>query len=117
MSTVAALLGIWKSGDAYMPIDAEFPPERISFLLRDSEASLLVTEKDLLPLIPPHFKGDVVIMEETVSQQTSPLPPVSDSGNWAYVIYTSGTTGRPKGCLYNTKRSAIHCNGGVKNTG
>jgi fengycin family lipopeptide synthetase B len=34
---------IWKSGSAYMPIDAEFPPERISFLLRDSEASLLVT--------------------------------------------------------------------------
>ncbi|QPK87040.1 amino acid adenylation domain-containing protein [Bacillus velezensis] len=103
MSTVAALLGIWKSGSAYMPIDAEFPPERISFLLRDSEASLLLTEKDLLPLIPPHFKGSVVIMEETVSQQTAPLPPVSDSGNWAYVIYTSGTTGRPKGVLVQHK--------------
>lgn len=86
-----------------MPIDAEFPPERISFLLRDSEASLLVTEKDLSPLIPPHFKGVVVIMEETVSQQTAPLPPVSDSGNWAYVIYTSGTTGRPKGVLVQHK--------------
>ncbi len=116
MSTVAALLGIWKSGAAYMPIDAEFPPERISFLLRDSEASLLVTEKTCSPHSAA-FQGRVVIMEETVSQQTSPLPPVSDSGNWAYVIYTSGTTGRPKGCLYNTKRSAIHCNGGVKNTG
>ncbi|QBG56334.1 non-ribosomal peptide synthetase [Bacillus amyloliquefaciens] len=103
MNTVAALLGIWKSGGAYMPIDAEYPPERISFLLRDSKASLLVTEKELLPLIPPHFKGSVVIMEETVSQQTAPLPPVSGSGNWAYVIYTSGTTGRPKGVLVQHK--------------
>ncbi len=57
MSTVAALLGIWKSGAAYMPIDAEFPPERISFLLRDSEASLLVTEKDLLPPHSAAFQG------------------------------------------------------------
>lgn len=103
MNTVAALLGIWKSGSAYMPIDAEYPPERISFLLRDSEASLLVTEKDLLPLIPPHFKGTVVILEETVSRQTGPLSPVSGSGNWAYVIYTSGTTGRPKGVLVQHK--------------
>ncbi|MBY8914908.1 amino acid adenylation domain-containing protein [Bacillus sp. YC2] len=104
--TAAALLGIWKAGSAYIPLDPEYPPERISFLIRDSQASLLVTEKELLPLIPSDFKGSIVTIEETASQQTAPLGPVSDSANWAYIIYTSGTTGRPKGVLAEHKAIA-----------
>ncbi|UOY89132.1 non-ribosomal peptide synthetase [Bacillus glycinifermentans] len=96
---VAALLGIWKSGSAYMPLDPDYPPERLSFLLRDSQASLIVTEEELLPFIPSDYTGDIVIIEETKEQTTAPLPVRSDCRSWAYIIYTSGTTGKPKGVL------------------
>ncbi|XBO87377.1 AMP-binding protein [Bacillus licheniformis] len=97
--TVAALLGIWKSGSAYMPLDPNHPPERLSFLLHDSQSSLLVTEQELLPFVPADYKGKIVTIEETAVQPTASLSIQPGSGHWAYIIYTSGTTGRPKGVL------------------
>ncbi|MDW6053711.1 amino acid adenylation domain-containing protein [Bacillus paralicheniformis] len=97
--TVAALLGIWKSDSAYMPLDPDHPPERLSFLLRDSQAKWLVTQQELLPFIPADYKGKIVTIEETDAEPKAALSAQSHSENWAYIIYTSGTTGQPKGVL------------------
>ncbi|MCY9264016.1 amino acid adenylation domain-containing protein [Bacillus haynesii] len=96
---VAALLGIWKAGSAFMPLDPDHPPERLSFLFQDSQALCLLTQQELLPFVPADYKGRIVTIEETAVQPTDRLSAQSDSENWAYIIYTSGTTGQPKGVL------------------
>ncbi|MCY9107205.1 amino acid adenylation domain-containing protein [Bacillus atrophaeus] len=95
----AALLGIWKAGSAYMPLDPGYPSERLSFLLDDSETSLLLTEDELISTVPSDYAGDTVTTEEALSYKTDPLPTTIQAGKLAYLIYTSGTTGRPKGVL------------------
>lgn len=80
-----------------MPLDPHFPAERLSFLLKDSQAAQLLIEEDLISLIPPSYEGNTITIEHTESYQTEApnMPP----GDLAYLIYTSGTTGRPKGVL------------------
>ncbi|MCY9011319.1 amino acid adenylation domain-containing protein [Bacillus inaquosorum] len=99
MEMPAALLGIWKAGGAYMPLDPNFPEERLSFLLKDSQAAQLLIEENLMSFIPPHYKGNMITIEHTESHQTA--APDVPLGDLAYLIYTSGTTGRPKGVLVN----------------
>ncbi|MCY9080205.1 non-ribosomal peptide synthetase [Bacillus inaquosorum] len=99
MEMPAALLGIWKAGGAYMPLDPNFPEERLSFLLKDSQAAQLLIEENLMSFIPPHYKGNMIMIEHTESHQTA--APDVPLGDLAYLIYTSGTTGRPKGVLVN----------------
>ncbi|QJC88834.1 Polyketide synthase subunit PpsB involved in nonribosomal synthesis of plipastatin/fengycin [Bacillus subtilis] len=99
MEMPAALLGIWKAGGAYMPLDPNFPEERLSFLLKDSQAAQLLIEENLMSFIPPHYEGNMIPIERTESYQTA--APDVPLGDLAYLIYTSGTTGRPKGVLVN----------------
>ncbi|MBW3570695.1 MAG: amino acid adenylation domain-containing protein, partial [Gemmatimonadetes bacterium] len=110
---VVALLATLKAGGAYVPLDPGYPAERIAFVLRDSEAPVLVTSSSLLPRLPP-FRGAVVRVDDQTEAADPPeeagpaLPcslfPVPDS--LAYVIYTSGSTGRPKG-VQVTHASAV----------
>ncbi|MCY7965460.1 non-ribosomal peptide synthetase [Bacillus inaquosorum] len=97
MEMPAALLGIWKAGGAYMPLDPNFPEERLSFLLKDSQAAQLLIEENLMSFIPPHYEGNMIPIERTESYQSA--APDVPLGDLAYLIYTSGTTGRPKGVL------------------
>ncbi|MDH4066664.1 MAG: condensation domain-containing protein, partial [Acidobacteriota bacterium] len=99
-SLVATMLGILRCGAAYLPLDPSFPRDRIAYMLRDSEAALVVTEPDLAGLVTPDV--DLVFataLERGSSTAETPLghsePPSAD--DLAYVIYTSGSTGRPKG--------------------
>ncbi|HYN22471.1 MAG TPA: amino acid adenylation domain-containing protein, partial [Thermoanaerobaculia bacterium] len=79
---IAGILGILKAGGAYVPVDPSWPAERVSCMLEDSEAALLLT--------------DEAIAE--AREESSVLPWVSPDGA-AYVIYTSGSTGKPKGVV------------------
>ncbi len=95
---VAALLGILKVGAAYVPIDPDYPTDRIGFMLRDSGVSLIVSRSWESGRVAD-CGASVFRLEEvdssTVSDHATAVPANPD--DLAYVIYTSGSTGKPKG--------------------
>jgi amino acid adenylation domain-containing protein len=99
VETLVALLAVMKAGGAYLPLDPEYPKDRLSFVLADSGARLLLTEervRDRLPEcgVPALMIGDLGAF---AGEPDSAPAPLAASGDLAYVIYTSGSTGRPKG--------------------
>jgi amino acid adenylation domain-containing protein len=86
------ILGILKAGGAYLPIDPDYPQERVSYILSDSATDILLKDNDLTP--------KAFCPEGDFSQPH--LPPVSAT-SLAYVIYTSGSTGKPKGVLIENR--------------
>jgi amino acid adenylation domain-containing protein len=93
---VVALLAILKAGGCYVPLDPAYPGTRLAFMLEDSGALLLLTEKDLASGAPP-FAGRVELLgEEQLERGAGRLPRTAGSRNLAYLIYTSGSTGHPK---------------------
>jgi amino acid adenylation domain-containing protein len=98
---VVGLLGILKTGGAYLPLDPAFPAERLRHMVEDSGAKVLVTHRALsealfsgLNLVRMYLDDD----KDQIDQRNSgPLPALAEPSNRAYVIYTSGSTGRPKG--------------------
>ena len=95
-----AVLGILKAGCAYLPLDPDLPRERLSFMVEDSGAAVLVTNQEVLAAFPA-FGGEVVCVDrdgaEIASRTHDRLDFEVDPEQLAYVIYTSGSTGRPKG--------------------
>jgi amino acid adenylation domain-containing protein len=98
---LAAVLAILKAGGAYVPLDSAYPAARLAFMLEDSAAPLLLTERELLPSLPA--REGVLLLDGdwpgTPGQEAAGPPDRATGGNLAYVIYTSGSTGRPKGVL------------------
>lgn len=102
LTMMVALLGILKAGGSYVPLDPDFPPERLRFMLEDSGTRLLVTERKFVEglsapdveLICLDTELDSISQEDDRATATPASP-----GNLAYVIYTSGSTGRPKGVM------------------
>ncbi len=95
------VIGIVRSGAAYMPIDTKYPPERIEFMLADSGSKVLLTQKHLVNRI--NFQGVVIDLDDESIYEDDfageKLENINKPGDLAYVIYTSGSTGRPKGTL------------------
>ncbi|MBE1491977.1 non-ribosomal peptide synthetase [Plantactinospora soyae] len=96
---VPALLGVLKSGAAYLPLDPAQPVDRLGFMVGDAGASVVVTESALSATVAGFHDGDLVVVdrEDLSGQPVSNPVPVSGPENLIYVIYTSGSTGRPKG--------------------
>jgi len=97
---LVCLLGILKAGGAYLPLDPEYPEERIDFMLRDSGARVLVSQEELAERLPSIelFRVLVDLEADELAAQPAQAPDVDvDPNDPAYVIYTSGSTGRPKG--------------------
>ncbi|MER7001302.1 amino acid adenylation domain-containing protein, partial [Streptomyces sp. NPDC000410] len=101
---VVALLAVLKTGGAYMPIDPEYPAERIGFMLADTGAEAVLTTVDREPALSELTDAPVLALDDpgtiealaAYSASAEPIAPLSVSGT-AYVIFTSGSTGRPKG--------------------
>lgn len=97
---IVALLGVLKSGAAYVPIDPSYPRDRIEYILEESEAELLVTSSQLPAVVDENRVAAVYLDTHwaQISEETpgNPLSDVSPS-NMCYVIFTSGSTGKPKG--------------------
>jgi amino acid adenylation domain-containing protein len=110
LDLVVGLLGILKAGAAYVPLDPELPQERLMFLLSDSKATVLLSQKRLLDQLPS-FGGRIICLDtdepEISRESTADLDLAVGPDGLAYVIYTSGSTGRPKGVL-NTHRGIVN---------
>ncbi|MEO6695101.1 MAG: amino acid adenylation domain-containing protein, partial [Ignavibacteria bacterium] len=102
LEMIIGLLGILKSGSAYVPLDSAYPIDRLSFMIEDSGIPILLTKKNVIEKLP-RTKAKVVLIDEEEKEifKESVENPVKkiNSSNLAYVLYTSGSTGRPKGVL------------------
>lgn len=105
---VIGALAILKAGAAYLPIDPDYPPGRVEFLLTDSRARVLVTDSPL----DFAFDGTVLDPAATAAPQGPPPPDLPAETAVAYLCYTSGTTGRPKGVRI-THRNVVRLVRGV----
>ena len=95
-----ALLGIMKAGAAYVPLDPALPRERLSYMISESGAGIVLTESTLSAKFPTDnvFVVCIDTESETIAlQSTAALTRTVAPDNLAYVIFTSGSTGRPKG--------------------
>jgi len=103
---VVAIFGILKAGGAYIPLDPEYPEERLSYMLEDSKAPVLLTQEKLIGNLAQ--KVLTAISLDTEWEKIAKESPDNPTGvevttdNLIYVIYTSGSTGKPKGsALYH----------------
>jgi amino acid adenylation domain-containing protein/non-ribosomal peptide synthase protein (TIGR01720 family) len=96
---VAGLLAILRVGAAYLPIDSSYPTERKAFLLADSDVVLLLTQTDLLGVLPPGGPGVLCVDRPEEGDERGEERDPALTAAPAYVIYTSGSTGQPKGVL------------------
>lgn len=99
VTLIVAILGILKSGAAYVPIDTAYPRERIGFLLGDAGVRLLLTERHLLSNLPRTVEQTVCLdsFDWDASERQAAEGAAVRPHDLAYVIYTSGSTGQPKG--------------------
>ncbi|WP_294213093.1 amino acid adenylation domain-containing protein [Pseudobutyrivibrio sp.] len=102
--------GVLKGGGAFLPIDPEYPQERISFILKDSGAKLIITENAILERRAQLFESvrrtgiTVISVEDAIAEyDKSDLNVDVPYDALAYVIYTSGSTGTPKGVMLTNK--------------
>ncbi|HEX8903600.1 MAG TPA: AMP-binding protein, partial [Longimicrobiaceae bacterium] len=93
------MLGALKAGAAYLPLDPEYPAERVAFMLADSGAAALVV-RDRVPASLAGWKGPVLSLAELdAAPSAGAMGPELGAASLAYVVYTSGSTGTPKGSL------------------
>ncbi|UPJ46488.1 non-ribosomal peptide synthase/polyketide synthase [Bradyrhizobium sp. 200] len=101
---MAALLAVLKAGGAYLPLDPDYPPERLAHMLRDSGAALVLTQTALLEQFAPVLKetgAEAWLLDEKDGEgrDAGNLDLTIHPESLAYVIYTSGSTGLPKGVM------------------
>ncbi|MGQ4672046.1 non-ribosomal peptide synthetase (plasmid) [Bacillus toyonensis] len=99
IDAIVAMIGVLKAGGTYVPIDPDFPVDRIHFILQDSESTHVITDQKTN--LPYNLSNTSIIMYETLSKQivTEQLQSKHTPYDEAYIIYTSGSTGTPKGVL------------------
>jgi amino acid adenylation domain-containing protein len=111
ITMLAAIIGIFKAGAAYLPLEIEYPGDRIEFILENSETRVAITEKDHVEVLNriqaslPRLEEILCLdhekkVEGAAPDQSVKMPRVeTHPGDLAYLIYTSGTTGKPKGVM------------------
>ncbi len=108
---VVALLGVLKAGGSYLPLDPDYPAERVSFMLADAGVKVLVSERHLVERLAANNASVILVdVERETIEQESRDNPVNevDPDNLAYVLYTSGSTGTPKGAML-AHREVVNC--------
>jgi amino acid adenylation domain-containing protein len=105
---IVALLGILKAGAAYLPIDPDYPPERVALMVEDAGLACVITTGEMVAWLPEslrHLILDHPAMIQALAERSKRNPEDEErtkalnSHNPAYVIYTSGSTGRPKAAM------------------
>ncbi len=102
LEMIVGLLGILKAGGAYLPLDPDYPSERLQFAIADAQLSLLLTQEGLIDKLPEH-QAPLILLDrftEEINQNSQDnLTGVVTANNLANLIYTSGSTGKPKGVM------------------
>ncbi|WP_018787225.1 non-ribosomal peptide synthetase/MFS transporter [Micromonospora sp. CNB394] len=106
---VAGLLGVLKAGGAYLPLDPEYPADRLAFMVADADAPVVLVQSHLRDVLPGTGATVLELDDATVWADRPDTDPAPTAGpeHLAYVIYTSGSTGRPKG-VPNTHRGIVN---------
>src|SRR5271166_6797766 len=102
LDLIVGLIGILKAGGAYLPLDPDYPQERLAFMLADAGARVLVTHSTLPDRLGTHAAAIVRLDADAaaIAAELASAPAVAlDPRHPAYVIYTSGSTGTPKGVV------------------
>lgn len=106
-----ALFAILKAGAAYVPLDANYPADRLRYIVQDSGLKLIVTQQKQMNKLSQSFENDNILLLTVDSADVKPVIPGlsfespllaktgSNNQNLAYIIYTSGSTGKPKGVM------------------
>ncbi len=106
---IIAILAVLKAGGAYLPLDLDYPVKRIAYMLKDSGASVLLTQKSIADRWAAEaFHKEMKIIhidEEAVlnGKETGNPDKMSSANDLAYIVYTSGTSGHPKGVMVENK--------------
>ncbi|XYJ24200.1 non-ribosomal peptide synthetase [Bacillus velezensis] len=105
-----SMLAVLKTGAAYLPLDPDFPSERITYMLKDAQPACLITTMDLSGRMPEDSDAKRIILDDTdtvktVAAQNADCPAQAECSplHPAYIIYTSGSTGKPKGVVVTLK--------------
>jgi amino acid adenylation domain-containing protein len=102
IETAVALLGILKAGGVYVPLDPTYPKERLTFMLEDSQVSVLLAQKAIVKDLPACSQSVICLDENWEDISHFDGHNLDNPTSWsdaAYIIYTSGTTGKPKGVV------------------
>lgn len=103
LAMIVAALAVLKAGGAYLPLDPNYPKERLTFLLTDAQAQILLTGQNMLDALPVRPEHVIALdhqgeFSSSVSMEAAePIISTSKAADLAYLIYTSGSTGQPKG--------------------
>ena len=104
---VIAILAVFKSGAAYLPLDPDYPDDRLSWMLEDSGTSLIISRSDIINRLPANKASSILLDQIDLSTRPVDNPAVAIApDDLAYIIYTSGSTGRPKGVMLRHEGAA-----------
>ena len=99
LEMIISIVAVLKSGACYIPIDPEYPQDRIEYMLNNSNAKLLLTFKKLENKVTFDNKLFVELDNELYNSNKDNLININEPDDLAYIIYTSGSTGKPKGVM------------------
>src|ERR1051326_638882 len=105
---IVAVLGVLKSGAAYVPLDPSYPFDRLAFMLKDAGTPLIVTESELLDALPASDALPICLDDDEEFLAIDQAATTTTPANLAYVIYTSRSTGKPKGDRKSTRLNSSH---------
>jgi len=110
---IIGVLGVLKTGAAYVPLDPEYPEERIAFMMKDASVSVLLTQSHLSNLFSDHSTRTFIVSLDSdwraISYESDEDPMIDpEPESIAYVIYTSGSTGAPKGVCVSHRAAFRH---------
>jgi aspartate racemase len=117
LDLAAALLGTLKAGGACVPLDPNYPDERLKFMVEDAQAPVLLTQPGLVSHLPEHGAEIIALSEEWSgfkSESTERPAAGTTPSNLAYLIYTSGSTGKPKGVALEHRSLVNHHTAAIK---
>ena len=114
---LAGLLGILKAGGGYVPLDPQYPADRLAFMLEDAHLPVVITDDESEPALPTRGAAVVSLDRDWADLSTldggNPEPSARPT-NAAYVIYTSGSTGRPKGVVVEHRQAVNFATGEIE---